>query len=171
MAVHIAGLEPVYFQEIKAGKKRTEYRVRKRPDKTIESLDVGTPIVFFETGGTSAILCACEDWERWDGQFADGSHGFEYRIKIQYLRNLSPAEAKKATHQQGWRTWSDAPASVVVEKPTTRKVAKARQRKPETAETIEPRVPSSTTVSDPLETRWPATSEDRPTMSTRSAAR
>lgn len=102
---HVAFLYLEPYEAMKAGTKRIEYRERRRPDRTIERLQPGTPIVFRLAGLTRgvapsgpALMVTCRRVER------------RYRSRNEdapYLYRIHVADVCEITCTgsivQGWR--------------------------------------------------------------------
>jgi hypothetical protein len=101
-SVHVAFLDAEPFEAIRTGRKRVEYRARVRPDRTIEKLRPGTPIIFRQRGLTRgpspsgpALLTTCARLSK--STVADG---LLYRIHLADVRECTCT----GSIVQGWRT-------------------------------------------------------------------
>lgn len=99
---HVAFLLPHPFEQMQAGTKRTEYRVRQRPDRTIEQLRPGVPIIFRLIGLTRgpnptgpALMATCTRVRR----SARPRGELLYSIGITDVRAITCA----GSIVQGWR--------------------------------------------------------------------
>lgn len=102
---HVAFLYLEPYEAMKAGTKRIEYRERRRPDRTIERLQPGTPIVFRLAGLTRgsapsgpALLVTCRRVTRsWRPR--DDDRPYLYRVHIADVCEITCT----GSIQQGWR--------------------------------------------------------------------
>jgi hypothetical protein len=99
---HVAFLNAEPFEAMKAGTKRVEYRVRQRPDRTIEQLRPGHAIIFRLIGLTRgpsptgpALLTTCVRCSR-----RKQNDGILYRIHVADARPITCT----GSIVQGWRT-------------------------------------------------------------------
>ena len=93
--INIANLKPEYFAEILAGRKRTEWRLRKRQDPRLDAIERGEPIILLEIGSTRAIRATVRAIMR-----------FSYRSgnQLYAIRLLNPClmHAPGVRKIQGW---------------------------------------------------------------------
>lgn len=93
--LNVACLDPRWFREIEAGRKRTEWRFRQRPDARLEAVERGEPIALLERGSDRCIRATVRAIMRFD--YGDGSCLYAVR-----LLNPRVTSAPGVRHLQGW---------------------------------------------------------------------
>ncbi len=91
--INVANLDSKSFAAILAGRKRTEWRYRRRPDARLEAVAIGEPIVLLEIGSERAIKATVRAVVRFDGS------GYLYGIRLLKPRLTSAPGVRKI---QGW---------------------------------------------------------------------
>lgn len=92
--VNVCCLNRAPFADIAAGRKRTEWRFRQRPDARLEAVTIGEPIALLERGSARCIKAHVRAIMRFD--YPDG-HLYAIR-----LLNPRVTSAPGIRHMQGW---------------------------------------------------------------------
>ena len=110
-AVHVANLDvheyPEVYDQILTGRKRTEYRYRRRRDGTLDQLRAGQAIVLWETGRAGrALVARCTEVRR-VVHHADGDPTNNALPNVQLLYEIDFTRPRRITvagrRLQGWR--------------------------------------------------------------------
>jgi ASC-1-like (ASCH) protein len=91
--INVACLDPQYFRAILEGRKRTEQRIRKRPDSVLEAIRPGELVILLERRSTRALVAHVRHVKRFD---RDGIHKYCIRIDTPELIQSD------LRHLQGW---------------------------------------------------------------------
>ena len=93
--INVACLYPHHFRAILEGRKRTEWRDRKRPDRRLESIKAGELIVFQEARSDRVILATVYHVKRFRRASA-----YRYGIRLaEPMLDYAPG----IKHLQGWQ--------------------------------------------------------------------
>ncbi len=92
--INVACLDPQYFRAILEGRKRTEQRIRKRPDSRLENIRPGELLILLERRTNRALVCSIRAVKRFD---RDGLHKYCIRLSAPQLTHSD------LKHLQGWQ--------------------------------------------------------------------
>ena len=92
--INVACLYPAPFASILAGTKRTEWRLRKRPDSRLEAIRPGELVRFHECRSTRLLTCIVRAVRRFD---RPTGHLYAIRVSAPTLGHST------ARHLQGWQ--------------------------------------------------------------------
>jgi hypothetical protein len=93
--LNVANLKPEYFANIVAGRKRTEWRWRRKSDARLDAIERGEPIVLLEIGSDRCICAIVRAIMRFS--YPDG---YLYAIRLLNPRLGTAAGIRKI---QGWQ--------------------------------------------------------------------
>lgn len=99
--INVACLDSQYFDAILAGRKRTEERIRKRPDSRLENIRPGELVILLERRTTRTLVAPIRAVKRF------GVPGrYSYRIRL----GTPTLTRSNRPHLQGWQRISNATA-------------------------------------------------------------
>jgi hypothetical protein len=96
LMLNVANLRSEPFEAILSGRKRTEWRWRRRADGRLDSIEPGEIVMFLEIGTDRAIAATVRAVMRFE---YDGGYRYQYAIRICKPRLLRAAGIRKL---QGW---------------------------------------------------------------------
>jgi hypothetical protein len=97
--VNVANLNPEPFKEILDGKKRSEWRIRRRLDSRLEAVKVGEPVFLLEIGkSTRAIEASVRAAMRFD--YENGMCQYAIRLKDPKLINVPGIRKLQGWHRR-----------------------------------------------------------------------
>ncbi len=92
--VNLACVDSGPFAAILAGRKRTEWRFRSRPDPRLEAIQIGEPIILYERGKSTRVIRA----------IVRATLRFDYHDGHVYAIRLADPQlgSDPRPHPQGW---------------------------------------------------------------------